>query len=130
MRLLEGRYESCVLPICDSLGGSGAKASSSFQLWISREAEINSACMLNTDNNALKIGEVSGFDKPLFVKGESKMKLFSLNISPKDRAIGRFKSRVNRALVKAVITAKREKNLPSPKLQIKWESISPRFPEL
>ena len=39
------------------------------------------------------------------------MKLFSLNIKPKDRATGRFMGRVNRALVKAVITAKREKNL-------------------
>ena len=39
------------------------------------------------------------------------MKLFSLNMSPKERATGRFMGRVNRALVKAVITAKREKNL-------------------
>lgn len=36
---------------------------------------------------------------------------FSLKIDPKDRATGRFKSRVNRSLVKAVIKAKREKNL-------------------
>ena len=56
------------------------------------------------------------------------MKLFSLNISLKDRAAGGFKGRVNRALVKAVITAKREKTSPSPKLQIKWESISLHFP--
>ena len=28
--------------------------------------------MLDTDNNALKIGEVPGFDKPSFVKEESK----------------------------------------------------------
>lgn len=39
------------------------------------------------------------------------MKSFSLNMSPKERATGRFMGRVNRALVKAVITAKREKNL-------------------
>lgn len=36
---------------------------------------------------------------------------FRLNISAKDRATGRFMGRVNRALVKAVIEAKREKNL-------------------
>lgn len=39
------------------------------------------------------------------------MKSFSLNMSAKDRATGRFKSRVNRALVTAVISAKREKGL-------------------
>lgn len=39
------------------------------------------------------------------------MKLFSLNMSPKERATGRFKSRVNRTLVRAVIEAKREKKL-------------------
>lgn len=39
------------------------------------------------------------------------MKFFNLNISAKDRATGRFMGRVNRALVKAVITAKRERNL-------------------
>lgn len=39
------------------------------------------------------------------------MKSFSLNMSAKDRATGRFKSRVNRALVEAVIRAKREKGL-------------------
>ena len=39
------------------------------------------------------------------------MKLFSLNMNPKERATGRFKSRVNRTLVRAVIEAKREKNL-------------------
>lgn len=39
------------------------------------------------------------------------MKSFSLNMSPKERATGRFMGRVNRALVKAVIAAKREKNL-------------------
>lgn len=47
-------------------------SNSSFQLWVSREEAKNSARMLDTDNNALKIGEVSGFDKPSFVKGESK----------------------------------------------------------
>ena len=39
------------------------------------------------------------------------MKSFSLNMSAKDRATGRFKSRVNRALMTAAITAKREKGL-------------------
>lgn len=39
------------------------------------------------------------------------MKSFSPNMSAKDRATGRFKSRVNRALVTAVISAKREKGL-------------------
>ena len=39
------------------------------------------------------------------------MKSFSLNMSAKERATGRFKSRVNRTLVRAVILAKREKEL-------------------
>lgn len=36
---------------------------------------------------------------------------FSLKISPKDRATGRFKSRVNRKLLNAVLSAKKERGL-------------------
>lgn len=36
---------------------------------------------------------------------------FSLKISAKDQATGRFKSRVNRALVKAVVKAKKHRNV-------------------
>lgn len=55
------------------------------------------------------------------------MKLFSLNISPKDRATGRFKGRVNRALVKAVITAKREKNLTQSQIADQMGVDKPTF---
>ena len=55
----EGVWEY-LLPFYDSLGGFGKMKCSPFQLWISRETAKNSVCMLDTDNNALKIGEVSG----------------------------------------------------------------------
>ena len=58
------------------------------------------------------------------------MKLFSLNISPKDRAAGGFKGRVNRALVKAVITAKREKNLTQSQIADQMGVDKSTFPEL
>ena len=58
------------------------------------------------------------------------MKLFSLNISPKDRAAGGFKGRINRALVKAVITAKREKNLTQSQIADQMGVDKSTFPEL
>ncbi|QQM31750.1 helix-turn-helix transcriptional regulator [Martelella lutilitoris] len=39
------------------------------------------------------------------------MMSFSLGLSEKDRATGRFKSRVNRGLIRAVLTAKKKKQL-------------------
>ena len=53
---------------------------------------------------------------------------YSLNVSAKDKASCRFKSRVNRALVKAVVKAKGTGILPKLKLPTKWVSISLRCP--
>lgn len=49
------------------------------------------------------------------------MTLFSLNISAKDRATGRFMGRVNRALVHAVIKAKRDKKLTQSQIAAQME---------
>lgn len=47
---------------------------------------------------------------------------FRLKISEKDRAAGRFMGRVNRALVKAVIEAKRERNLTQSQIAEQMEA--------